>query len=319
MCDVLLSNLYKNVKTKSRILLDIFFKISIMDNPFSEQYSDYEDIVLVGLGTKGDKQALQNLIVRHQLFVYNLALKMTGNTEDAEDLTQEAFIKAITSLSKFEGKSNFRTWLYRITVNHFLNSKKRKSELNVVNFESYFNSIDSMPSSDLNEQEESELKETIEELRISCTTGMLMCLSKEQRMVYVLGELFDVGHNLGGEILEISAGNFRIKLMRARKDIYQWMNNKCGLVNKDNPCRCSKKTKAYIKAGKVDSNNLQFNIRYRSKIKDFSKENAANISDTVEELNRKVFKDHPMQDPVKASKVVNDIFNNDLIKWMLKL
>ena len=290
-----------------------------MDNPFSEQYSDYEDIVLVGLGTKGDKQALQNLIVRHQLFVYNLALKMTGNTEDAEDLTQEAFIKAITSLSKFEGKSNFRTWLYRITVNHFLNSKKRKSELNVVNFESYFNSIDSMPSSDLNEQEESELKETIEELRISCTTGMLMCLSKEQRMVYVLGELFDVGHNLGGEILEISAGNFRIKLMRARKDIYQWMNNKCGLVNKDNPCRCSKKTKAYIKAGKVDSNNLQFNIRYRSKIKDFSKENAANISDTVEELNRKVFKDHPMQDPVKASKVVNDIFNNDLIKWMLKL
>ncbi|MFK7926470.1 MAG: RNA polymerase subunit sigma-70, partial [Bacteroidia bacterium] len=102
-----------------------------------------------------------------------------------------------------------------------------------------------MPSSDLNEQKESELAETIEELRISCTTGMLMCLSKEQRMVYILGELFDVNHNLGGEILEISAGNFRIKLMRARKDIYQWMNNKCGLVDKTNPCRCAKKTKSY--------------------------------------------------------------------------
>ena len=81
-----------------------------MDNPFSTQYSDYEDITLAELGTKGDKKALQSLIVRHQLFVYNLALKMTGNTQDAEDLTQEAFIKAITGLSKFEGKSQFRTW-----------------------------------------------------------------------------------------------------------------------------------------------------------------------------------------------------------------
>ena len=163
-----------------------------MDNPFSQQYSDYEDIALVRLGIEGDKKALQNLVVRHQLFVYNLALKMTNMREDAEDLTQEVFIKAITSLSKFEGKSNFRTWLYRITVNHFLNSKKRKPEYNVVNFESYFNSIDNMPSADLNEQEENELKETIEELRINCTAGMLMCLSKEQRMVYILGELFNI-------------------------------------------------------------------------------------------------------------------------------
>ena len=288
-----------------------------MENPFSKQYSDFEDIKLVRLGIKGDKNALQNLIVRHQLFVYNLALKMTNSTQDAEDLTQEAFIKAITGLSKFEGKSQFRTWLYRITVNHFLNTKKQKSDYSVVSFESYFNSIDSMPSSELNEQEQSELKETIEELRISCTTGMLMCLSKEQRMVYVLGELFDIDHNMGSEILEISPGNFRVKLMRARKDIYQWMNNKCGLVNKDNPCRCSKKTKGYVKAGKVDPNNLQFNTRYQSKIKDLSKNNAVEITNTVEELNRNVFKDHPMQDPIKAPKIINEIFNNELIKWLL--
>ena len=290
-----------------------------MDNPFSEQYSDYEDIALVRLGTKGDKKALQNLIVRHQLFVYNLALKMTNNTQDAEDLTQEVFIKAITSLSKFEGKSNFRTWLYRITVNHFLNSKKRKSEYSIVDFESYFNSIDNMPSSDLNEQEENELKETIEELRINCTTGLLMCLSRDQRMVYILGELFNIGHNLGGEILEISPGNFRVKLMRARKDLYQWMNKKCGLVNKDNPCRCSKKTKGYIKAGKVDADNLQFNTRFQSKIKHFSAENAVEITNTVEELNRKVFQDHPMQKPIQASKIINEVFNHDLIKWITKL
>ena len=290
-----------------------------MVNPLSEQYSDYEDIMLVRLGTKGDKKALQSLVVRHQLYVYNLALKMTSNVQDAEDLTQEAFIKAITGLSKFQGKSSFRTWLYRITVNHFMNSRKKKSEHSIIDFESYFNAIDSIPSSDLNDQEENDLKETIEELRISCTQGMLMCLTKDQRMVYILGELFDVDHNLGGEILEISAGNFRIKLMRARKDIYQWMNNRCGLVNKNNPCRCSRKTKGYIEAGKVDPENLQFNTRYTSRIKDISTKNAVKITETVDELNRKVFRDHPMQEPVKASKIVNEIFNNDLIKWISDL
>lgn len=290
-----------------------------MDNPFAKQYSDYKDLTLVELGIKGDKKALQNLVVRHQLFVYNLALKMTSSTQDAEDLTQEAFIKAITSLSKFEGKSKFRTWLYRITVNHFLNDQKRNSKRSIVDFESYFNSIESMPSSALNEQEKNELKETIEELRISCTSGMLMCLSKEQRMIYILGELFEIDHNLGGEILDISPGNFRVKLMRARKDINQWMNNKCGLVNKNNPCRCSKKTKGYIKAGKVDPDNLQFNTRYRSKINDFSKTNAVEITNTVEELNKKVFQDHPMQDPIQASKIINEVFNHDLIKWIIDL
>ncbi len=290
-----------------------------MENPFLKEYSDFEDIKLVKLGINGDKKALQNLIVRHQLFVYNLALKMTSNTQNAEDLAQEAFIKAITNLSKFEGKSNFRTWLYRITVNHFTNERKRSSKYHIVDFESYFNSIDNMPVSELNEQEESELKETIDELRISCTSGMLMCLSKEQRMVYILGELFDVDHNLGGEIMGITSGNFRIKLMRSRKDLYEWMNKRCGLVNKDNPCRCSKKTRGYIKAGKVDPHNLQFNTRYKSKISDLSAKNAIEITDTVEELNRKVFKDHPMQEPVQASKIINEIFSNQLLKWVIDL
>ena len=74
-----------------------------MSDFFSNNYTDYEDDTLVDLSVKGDKKALQVLIVRHQMFVYNLALKMVGNVQDAEDLTQEVFIKIITSLSKFKG------------------------------------------------------------------------------------------------------------------------------------------------------------------------------------------------------------------------
>ena len=223
---------------------------------FPNDYTDFNDSKLVELSVDGDKKALQSLIVRHQLFVYNLALKMAGNVQDAEDLTQEIFIKVITALGKFEGKSKFRTWLYRITVNHFLNNKKKHSKLNVVSFEAYFNSIDAIPSFDLNDQEAKEYKDTIEEIRINCTTGMLMCLSKEQRMIYILGEMFEIDHNMGSEILGITPGNFRVKLMRTRKELYNWMNKKCGLVNTNNPCRCSKKTRGYVTEGKVDPNNL---------------------------------------------------------------
>src|SRR6201995_762464 len=116
-----------------------------MNNPFQINYTDQIDSDLVKLSIGGDKKALQNLIIRHQLFIYNLALKMTKNVQDAEDLTQEVFIKAITALTKFEGKSTFSTWLYRITVNHFLNAKKSKAELETSDFETYFNLIDNIP------------------------------------------------------------------------------------------------------------------------------------------------------------------------------
>lgn len=274
---------------------------------------------MVQLSIDGDKKALQTLIVRHQLFVYNLALKMLGNVADAEDVTQEVFIKVITALAKFKGESKFRTWLYRITVNHFLNDKKKKAQLRVVNFESYFNEIDNVPSFELNDQEEKEFRDTIEEIRINCTTGMLLCLSKEQRMIYILGEMFDVDHNLGGEILGITPGNFRIKLMRSRKELYNWMNKKCGLVNTNNPCRCSKKTRGYITEGKVDPVNLKFNTRYTSEISELSMNKATQFTNTVDELNKKVFQSHPAQTPIQASKIVDEILNNDLIKSILDL
>ena len=288
-----------------------------MDNPFQICYPDQADAALVKLALDGDKQALQNLIIRHQAFIYNLALKMTRSTEDAEDLTQEVFIKAITALSKFQGKSQFRTWLYRITVNHFLNTKNTKPSLKTLDFETYFDSIDNMPAHELNNQEENELSESIEELRISCTAGMLLCLSREQRMVYILGEMFDISHHLGAEILGISAGNFRIRLMRARQDLYNWMNKRCGLVNKLNPCRCAKKTRTYIEAGYVDPENLKFNVRHRKKIYQLSQEKAVSVTNTVEDLYKKIFQQHPFQEPLTSAKIVDEIFNDKIIKSIL--
>jgi RNA polymerase sigma factor (sigma-70 family) len=211
-----------------------------MNSPFQIAYPDQEESVFVKRAVNGDRHAAEKLINAHQVYIYNVALKMTKNVEDAEDLTQEVFIKAFTALSKFEGKSKFRTWLYRIAVNHFLNAKKGKPELASTDLKNFFEGVDQVPDYDFSEQEQKEISDTIEDLRISCTSGMLLCLDREQRIIFILGEMFDIDHNLGSEILGITPGNFRIKLMRTRKDFYNWMNNRCGLINLANPCRCQK-------------------------------------------------------------------------------
>jgi hypothetical protein len=87
---------------------------------------------------------------------------------------------------------------------------------------------------------------------------MLLCLDRDQRVIYILGEIFEVPDTVGAELLEISRENFRQRLARARRELHNFMNDKCGLVNRDNPCRCAKKTRGFVAAGWVDPANLLF-------------------------------------------------------------
>jgi RNA polymerase sigma-70 factor (ECF subfamily) len=78
---------------------------------------------------QGDVNAFEKLVTEYEKAVYAIALRMTGNAEDAQDMTQEAFIKAYNSLSSFRGESKFSVWLYRIVNNvclDFLRSRSRK-------------------------------------------------------------------------------------------------------------------------------------------------------------------------------------------------
>src|SRR6185437_7289191 len=80
----------------------------------------------------------------------------------------------------------------------------------------------------------------------------------EQRIVYVLGEIFGATDRLGAELLDISRDSFRQKLARARRDLCNFMQDKCGLVKASNPCRCTKKSQGFVQLGYVDPQNLLF-------------------------------------------------------------
>ena len=81
---------------------------------------------------------------------------------------------------------------------------------------------------------------------------------REQRLVYVLGEIFGVADAVGAELLDVSRDNFRQKLARARRDLHNFMQAKCGLINQTNPCRCARKVQGFIKAGYLDPAHLLF-------------------------------------------------------------
>jgi RNA polymerase sigma factor (sigma-70 family) len=284
-----------------------------MSNPFSTEYSDKDDNELILKAKNGSKSALEMLIKKHQHYIYNVALKMTLSPFDAEDVTQEVLIKVITHLSSFKGESSFRTWLYRITFNHFLKMKKNSLENYITTFDNYGQELAQMADNDLSQIEQNEWGEFIEDAKIGCMSGMLLCLDREQRLVYVLGEIFDIDHVLGSEILEISKDNFRKRLSRARRDLYNFMNSKCGLINTANPCRCVRKTKAFIHAGWVDKEQLKFNTSYLKKISELSPQKSNDLNDLTERAYADLFRNHPFQEKEHDKKVFHDILSDNKV------
>jgi RNA polymerase sigma factor (sigma-70 family) len=278
-------------------------------NPFSETAGDPDDGELVRRARNGGREALEELILRHQAWIYNIALRMVFQPEDAEEVTQEVLIKAITRLDSFKGESKFRTWLYRITANHVLNMKRRGGESPPHTFSSYATAINETPDLDLPDPKTVpvDVPLLVEEAKISCTTGMLLCLDRRQRLVFTLGEIFGASDTVGGEILGMSSDNFRQNLARARRDLYQFMNNQCGLVNASNPCRCPKKTKGFVDAGHVDPHHLRFVPLRLHRIKEAAADAVREIENVVDGQYAAIFREHPFLEP------------KDQIGWLRRL
>jgi RNA polymerase sigma factor (sigma-70 family) len=265
-------------------------------NPFVEiTDGDSEDADLVEQAKNGNRAALEKLILRHQAWIYNIAVRMVFQPHDAEEVTQEVLIKAITKLSTFQGDSKFRTWLYRIAANHVLNMKRRGVETQQLSFAMYGSALDNTPDLDLPDPKSApvEVPLLVEEAKIACTTGMLLCLDRKQRLIFTLGEILGASDTVGSEILEMTADNFRQCLARARRDLYRFMNNQCGLVNTNNPCRCPKKTKGFINEGHVDPHHLHFVPRHVQRIKEAAADTVREIEDLVDRQYAAIYRDQP--------------------------
>ncbi|MBN8584815.1 MAG: RNA polymerase sigma factor [Ignavibacteria bacterium] len=283
------------------------------ENPFIEKVSAGEkDEQLIDEALTGSRHALERLIYRHQAWIYNIALRMVFYPQEAEDVTQEVLIKIITKLSTFRKESSFRTWAYRIVINQVLNMKKSMGEKNhASDFDEYWKIIENTPDNELPAQEnyKVEMQTLVNEVKVSCMSGMLLCMDREQRLIFILGSIFQVTDKIGAEIMDMTRDNFRQKLSRARKQMHNFMHDKCGLMNKNNPCSCEKKTKALIDCGYVDPEKLLFNINYVHSVESTAGLRAEKLDELLEDRSQKLFRENPFQEPpdfVKSLRVILD-------------
>lgn len=282
--------------------------------------TSHEDIVLIELAISGDKKALEDLIRRHQDWIFNMALSFSGDSNDAADITQEVLVKIITKLSTFKKESNIRTWIYRIIRNHFLNMKRGRYETVPMTFEEFGHSLDKIQDEDLSGHHFGvEEKLLIEEAKLSCMKAMLLCLDREQRLIFIIGELFEISAVGGSEIMEISRENFRVKLHRARQQLYSFMDNKCGLINSKNPCRCARKTGSFIRMGFVDPVNLHFQKDVITTIGKAANSKLDTLNDQIMADYRRLYLDHPFLKSPENLEAIRKLLSSDTLRETFNL
>lgn len=279
-----------------------------------------DDNNLINQAIDGDRRALGKILERYQDWIFNVALSFVANRDDAADITQEVLVKIVTKLSTFRQESDFKTWVYRIVKNHFLNMKRRKYEMHSMTFESFAKDLDEMPDEELfGYQSEVEERLLVEEAKLSCMKAMLLCLDREQRLVFILGELFEIPDTIGSEVMEISKENFRVKLHRAKKDLYSFMEGKCGLINKKNPCRCARKTASFIKLGFVDPVNLHFQKSALATVEEVARDKVESYTENALSEYKRLFGQHPFLRAADSVNSIHDLLSSDAIKRTFNL
>ncbi len=266
--------------------------------------------ILVPKAVAGDQVALEQLLRLHEPFIYHVAWKYTGNPDEARDLSQEVLIKIMHKLSTFKGNSSFRTWAYRIVVNQFIETKRRPMEDRWQGFDDFAHQLNAIPSPDLSPEEEEEQVLRTKTARTRCMSGMLMCLTREQRLLYLIGHVFNFDHHTGSEIFGLSKDNYRQKLARTRREFHAFMNRQCGLVKLENPCRCSKKAKAMEAAGRMQPNAKLFDPNFSATIAKYAHEVADEVADIVDRKYIEFFQKHPTKEDFDADTVVTELLND---------
>lgn len=177
-----------------------------------------EELAIVQGVRAGDANAFETLVTAYEKIVYNLALRMVGNPQDAEDMTQEAFLKAYNSLDSFRGDSKFSVWLYRIVSNVCLDHLRKKNRrstvsLSVEDDEGEEIQLD-IPDTALSPEAMLEQKLTREAVRRG-----LQSLDEDARQILLLREIQGMSYEEIAQALSLESGTVKSRIFRARKKL----------------------------------------------------------------------------------------------------
>lgn len=168
--------------------------------------------VIIHKAAAGDIQAFEEIYKGASSFVYNVALRTARNREDAQEITQEVFLKVFKSLRDFRFQSSFKTWIYRITVNTTLNVLKKTAYDRRRQFEYHENISAELPG-------QAEAADTFLEQRDqkAQVDKLLEALSPEYRACIVLREIQGLRYDEIAQALKVNINTVRSRLKRARE------------------------------------------------------------------------------------------------------
>lgn len=212
------------------------------------------DPLLVERARGGDRGALGEVLEALRPMVHRLAVSMLWDRDDADDATQEILVKVMTSLGGWRGEAALTTWTYRIAVRHLGRRRRSATERAGLTFDAYATDL----RDGLADTSRADADVLADEVRVGCTLGMLQCLDRGDRVIYVLGEVLRLPGEQAAEIAELGYDAYRQRLSRARRTVREFVATHCGLVNDRAACRCSRRVERAIDVGRVDPESLRF-------------------------------------------------------------
>lgn len=171
-----------------------------------------EEKELVRLSREGREEAFGELVKKYRIKVFNLAFSLTRDRDVADDLAQEAFIKAYYALPRFQSRSGFGTWLYRIAINHVRDYLRKKSRMIQI-------SIDNIKESSILQEDKTmkEEKESTEEQRKQLVHQSIRSLPEKHQVILSLRDIQGFSYEEISKILKITPGTVDSRIHRARK------------------------------------------------------------------------------------------------------
>ncbi|HKM39400.1 MAG TPA: sigma-70 family RNA polymerase sigma factor [bacterium] len=172
------------------------------------------DETLVRRSRKGDKEAFSILVERYQKKIYNLAYRLVSNTDDAYDITQEAFYRAYVRIKSFRGGSSFATWLYRIATNVSYDELRRRKNRPTVSIDDFG---PNKPALTIADQATGPAEECLSSLIQQQLQEMIFSLPLQQRAAVVLRDIQGLSYDEISQILHCSLGTVKSRISRGRR------------------------------------------------------------------------------------------------------
>jgi RNA polymerase sigma factor (sigma-70 family) len=238
---------------------------------------------------------IDDLISKYSKNVYNLAFRVTGNKEDAEDIVQETFFQVYKGMNDFRRESSVYTWIYRIALNNCLKAKKVIDKAYVESLdekiEIFKDDIPNVVQEWYHEPEKAALiNDLLAEIRHGCMHFLSFRLTENQRIVYIMRNILGFSYKDISETMEISENVIKARLNRARQNLIEFFGNRCQWLTENNTCTCKSRIGFALALDPEILNRVQMQSYYAGLIE------KADITSVASQSIDELFKKFPMME-----------------------